>query len=47
MQFLKNIRSDNIENINVMAQKLVDLSNLDNIEKKEFGGFILEATGKK
>lgn len=45
--FLKNIRSDNIENINVMAQKLVDLSNLDNIEKKEFGGFILEATGIK
>lgn len=45
--FLKNIRSNSVVNINDMAQKLVDLSHLDKIGKKEFCGFVLEATGVK
>lgn len=45
--FLKNIRSNSVVNINDMAQKLADLSYLDKIGKKEFCGFVLEAAGIK
>ena len=45
--FLKNIRFKNEGNINIAAQKLVDMSYLDNIQKKEFCGFILESIGIK
>lgn len=46
-KFLRNVRADDKENINIMAQKLADLSRLDNIDKKELCGFILEAIGIK
>lgn len=45
--FLKNIRSNSVGNINKMARKLVDISHLDNIGKTEFCGFVLEAIGIK
>ncbi|MGL5440731.1 MAG: hypothetical protein ACRDA4_10215 [Filifactoraceae bacterium] len=45
--FLKKIHSNSVGNLNEMAQKLVDMSRLDNIGKTEFCGFVLEAIGIK